>query len=170
MEQSQQKKQRGCLKTLSIGCLVIVVLIAAVFAVIWSKRDAIRGSAWYKSMTAMAHAAKAEMEHMLELRQSLLADYPSEQIQVQAQQQSMGAKTMKSLVVGFVNPRFIVPDGASAARDKAREIARIVASRYPGIERYDYVTVSFVAKKGAGITFSTSSSHPFATTELLKSP
>lgn len=167
MEEAQNKTSWGCLKALSIGCSIVILLILVGLVLLWANWEGIQESEWYRSMTEMADDAKEEMGHMMRLRSSLLAEFPADDVTVQVRKHRGEEAWISSLVVNVVNPRFELDEDPGGWEDKAREIALAVAGQYPGVERWDFVTIALVSQKGVGVTFKTSSNHPFPTDELL---
>ncbi len=168
MEQTKRSTGSGCVKALGIGCLSLLVIVIAIAVMIWTNWDKIKESEWFTTITEMAETAKIEMDSMMELQNSLQLEYPAETITVQARQWSGSNGSSKSLLVNFINPEFEVPDSESEKERKAHEIALKVAGQYPELDRYDFVTVSFVSQRGVGVTFKSTSSHPFPTVKLLE--
>lgn len=159
-----KSKGRGCLRALGIGCAVVIalLLLAALFA--WLNRDAIRGSDWYRSLSEQAESAKAEFGHMMELRESLLAEYPADDVTVLNQVMHTTGGRNRSLVVQFTNPAFDVENDSATT---AREIAHHVAERYPEIERFDFVRVVFAAQSGGAIKVTRNKTFAVPVAELL---
>jgi len=159
--QEPKKDKGGCGKAAGIGCGVLLVLVVLVVVLVRANLDRIKESDWYKSVSRTATAAKQELEHMLQLRSALIADYPADQINVNVNTMRSGGRSTKSLVVAFVNPRFRIPP--TGPEPFARQIAAKVAALYPNLQRYDNVVISFVKQTGAGVTFKKSQNFPFPT-------
>lgn len=162
-----QRKGRGCLRALGIGCAVVVALLLLAALFVWLNRDAIRGSDWYRSLSEQTTAAKAEFGHMMELRASLLAEYPADDVTVLNQVMRNSSGRHRSLVVQFTNPAFqIESDGAEW--ETAHEIAQTVAERYPEVERFDFVRVVFASQRGGAVSVTRTTPFEFPTAELLE--
>jgi len=159
-----KSKGRGCLRAFGIGCAVVValLLLAALFA--WLNRDAIRGSDWYRSLSEQAESAKAEFGHMMELRESLLAEYPADEVEILNQVTHTSGGRNRSLVVQFTNPAFDVENDSATT---AREIAHRVAERYPEIERFDFVRVVFASQSGGAFQVTRNKTFAVPVAELL---
>lgn len=159
-----KKKSCGCGRAAGIGCAVVCAIVVLSVALIAMNLDAIKESDWYRSIGETAEAAKLEFTYMLQLREELLLVYPAQEVRVNIRSNMGSQGKNKSLVVEFVNPDFDVPDDDT--EQFAREIAVAVATKYPEIERFDFVVIAFMKQTGAGVTITTTRNFPFPTGEL----
>lgn len=168
MSEKKPKSKPGCENVLTIGCLVLALVAIAAGSLFWLNRAAIKNSDWFRSFSETVKSEQAELATMLELRTALMSEFPAQEVQIQAStHSSRGSESKKTLMVGFVNPAFAIPESSDDKEAKAREIALVVAAQYPEIEGYDFVSISFGKKFSVGVTVSTKTNFPFDTQELL---
>jgi len=159
-----KSKSGGCIKAGGVGCAVLSLLGVLLIVLVMLNLESIKEADWYRSIGETANAAKQEFQWMLELRAELAAKYPALEVQVSAESFTGSQGPTRSLVVTFLNPDFKISEADSKLF--AKGIATEVASSYPEIERYDQVTITFVAKSGVGVTFEKTQSFVFSVRDL----
>ena len=156
----------GCGKALGYGCVALLVLVVVGGLAIWASWDLLKQSAIGRSVSETVDTVKGQVEAVNALRQSLIADYPAEDLRVDFQLHSNDGVTTKTLQVAISNPRFDWPESSEARFAKAREIAAAVAARFPDLHRYDVLRLEFETHSSGSVASSSSSSYDFPTSEL----
>jgi len=157
----------GCGKIMGYGCLGAVALVAVVGVAIWASWGTLRQSKLVHTVTDSVTAAKAELVRLEALQKELQTAYPAEHVDVQANVSSTNGRTVKTLSVSFLNPRFEIPDGADSERAAARRIAAAIASRYAGLDRYDQLQIDLRHQGESGSGYSSDTRFEFPTAELV---
>ncbi|MGH7336222.1 MAG: hypothetical protein ACREI7_01470 [Myxococcota bacterium] len=165
-----QKSGSGCLKSCAIGCASAFVLALVLAIGLWLGRDSLGKLPWFEKISETVETAKSEAVEMNALGARLATRYPAEAIPIRAHIQSENGRTVKTLVVAFVNPEFPVPESASGREETAREIARAIAADYATLGRYDQLRLSFVVRGAGGTSLGSTSEFQFPTAELLHRP
>jgi len=156
----------GCGKVLGYGCLAIVLLVVVGGLAIWASWDLLKQSGLGRSVAETVDTVKGQVEAANALRESLLVDYPAEDLRVDFQIHSNNGVTTKTLQVLISNPHFELPDAADARLAKAREIADAVAGRFPDLHRYDVLHLELRTLGSGSVASSSTSSYDFPTADL----
>jgi hypothetical protein len=154
--------KHGCLRGLAWGCGCLVVAVLAQITVAFLGQDLIKEMDWYKSFKGAAEQAKEDLGVAMEIAQELRSRYPAEDITM-GTHTSFGEDGGSALSIRILNPQFPFPEG-SEGEGTAREIALMVASRFPRIGQLDEVIVE-VHRYREG--FTSQQRYPFAVTSLL---
>jgi hypothetical protein len=164
------KSGAGCLKSCAVGCATMFGLFVVLAIGAWMGRDTLRQTGWFKQFADRVETAKSEAVQMNALGARLTEQFPAESIPIRAHIQSENGKTVKALVVTFVNPEFPVPESADGKEAKAREVALAIAADYPTIDRYDQLRLSFVVQRTGGASVGSAAEFQFAIRELQSPP
>ncbi len=162
----ERKSGSGCLKAAGIGCALLFGGLILVIVVIVFKFDSIKDSEWVKEKLESVESAKTEVRNMLDLREGLLLDYPADEINIQANIKSGDGASTRTLTLRFVNPEFELSEDRAEREVAAREIAMVVAERFPDLDKYDSVSIAFDSRTGI---VSDSEQHTFDVSELTES-
>lgn len=162
-----EKDRLGCARLFGIGCFSCLGLVLLTLAGIWVSWDSIRESGWFRSFGQTVATAKSEAAQLATLRAALLELYPAREIQIQVGVESKSQRTTKTLSVGFVDPQFQLPDGASERETAARAVAGAIATRYPTLGHYDRLFLTFSNRGDGGTTFASEFKYHFEIAELL---
>ena len=162
----QNKGDSGCLKIAGIGCALFIGMVILVVVVVMFRFDSIMESQWFRDKAQKVESAKAEVQNMLDLREGLLVDYPADEINIQANIKSGDAGSTRTLTLRFVNPDFDLPEDRLEREAAAREIALVIAQRFPDLEKYDDVSIAF--DKGGSVVVD-SERYTFDVDELPRS-
>jgi hypothetical protein len=164
------KSGAGCLKSCAVGCASALALVAVLAVGLWLGRDSIKEIGWFKQVSDTVETAKGEAVAMNALGVRLAHSYPAAQIPIRAHIQSENGKTVKALIVTFVDPQFALPESADGQEAKAREIAGAIAADYATLGRYDQLRLTFVTQRTGGARLGSTSEFQFPTAELVKRP
>lgn len=165
MSSSGRSGSVGCAKVFGWGCGGCVLLLVIGSLGIFASWDLLKESGPFRRVTETFQGVKGQVEAVNALRQSLVADYPAEDLRADFQIVTRDGVTTKTLRVVVLNPRFEVPDDAEGKRAVAREIAGAVAARFADLRRYDRVRIEL--RTGSADDFASSvSSFEFPTAEL----
>lgn len=160
----------GCLKSCAGGCAAAAILLVVLAVGAWTSRDSIRKMGPFRRFFDTVETAKSEAVQMNVLGAQLSKRYPAQAIPIRAHIQSDNGKTVKALVVTFVNPEFVLPESADGKEAKAREIALAIAADYPTLARYDQLRLAFVTENAGGASLGSTSEFQFPTAELSNQP
>jgi hypothetical protein len=135
---NDDKPRRGCLRILGWGCGCLALAVVLLVAAVYLGKDLVKEMGWYKSLEGAAEQARADMEVAMAISAELEARWPAEDISMSTHT-SFGSEAGKFLTIRILNPELPFPEDEGEA--VAREIAEFTASRFPGIETYDALTV-----------------------------
>jgi len=156
----------GCGRSLGCSCLGCLAVVVIGGLAIWASWDVLAQSGLGRSVTATVETVKGQVAAANRLRESLIADYPADDLRVDVDVRSTNGVTTKTLRVSILNPRFDLPESAEARLATAREIAAAVKARFPDLVRYDVLRVELRSETGGGVASSSSSRFDFPTAEL----
>ena len=163
MDETANKKNVTFLKSkggkiFAFGCsiwLLFTSILTLIVFLNWNSLTDYWGNTWQ------------ELEFTGVLREDLLEKYPSGNINSSNQTDFGSDGRSRSLVIEFINPKFDVPMSEEGRSELARSIAIYVVSVSPNIDRYDFISISFVSELSVGFKLSAFTNHQFRVDELL---